>query len=95
MVDQFLQYVQSRQGKNISKNNHSLHRLRTTGEKAKKNLAFSSQASIGIDSLFDGIIFKAIITRDRFEDLCMSYFERCVKLYEKVLRSDLLMKLFL
>ncbi|KAI3518757.1 hypothetical protein L1887_07569 [Cichorium endivia] len=37
----------------------------------------SSQTTIEVDSLFEGIDFYATITRARFEELCMEMLERC------------------
>ena len=41
----------------------------------------------GVFSLYEGIDFAAVITRARFEELCMDLFQRCMDPVEKVLRD--------
>jgi Hsp70 protein len=45
-----------------------------------------SQASIEIDSLYEGVDFYSSITRARFEELCMPLFRKCMEPVEKVLK---------
>ena len=49
--------------------------------------ALPAQASIEIDSLYEGIDFYSSITRARFEELCMDLFRKCMDPVEKVLRD--------
>ena len=51
-----------------------MRRLRTACERAKRTLSSSTQTSIEIDSLFDGVDFFSSITRARFEELNMDLF---------------------
>ena len=44
------------------------------------------QASIEIDSLYEGVDFYSSITRARFEELCMPLFRKCMEPVEKVLK---------
>jgi L1 cell adhesion molecule like protein len=53
----------------ITGNKRAIRRLRTACERAKRTLSSSTQASIEIDSLFEGIDFYTSITRARFEEL--------------------------
>ena len=50
-----------------------------------------SQASIEIDSLYEGVDFYSSITRARFEELCMPLFRKCMEPVEKVLKVKLLL----
>merc|ERR1719411_433118 len=61
--------------KDISQNRRAVRRLRTACERAKRTLSSSTQASIEIDSLFEGIDFYTTITRARFEELCADLFK--------------------
>merc|ERR1719327_460987 len=70
-----------------SGNKRALHRLRTACERAKRTLSSSAQASVEIDSLYEGVDFFTSITRARFEELCMDLFRSCMDLVEKVLRD--------
>ena len=70
--------------KDISSNPRALRRLRTSCERAKRTLSSSTQASIEIDSLYEGIDFYSSITRARFEELNMDLFRKCMEPVEKV-----------
>jgi L1 cell adhesion molecule like protein len=70
-----------------SGNKRALRRLRTACERAKRTLSSSAQASVEIDSLFEGVDFFTSITRARFEELCMDLFRSCMDPVEKVLRD--------
>lgn len=54
MVNYFVQQFKKKYNKDISKNAKALRRLRTACEKAKRILSSSTQATIEIDSLFEG-----------------------------------------
>jgi L1 cell adhesion molecule like protein len=71
----------------LSTNARALKRLRTTCERAKRTLSASTQASIEIDSLHEGIDFYTSITRARFEELCADLFRRTMEPVEKSLRD--------
>jgi len=64
-----------------------MRRLRTACERAKRQLSSSANASIEIDSLFEGVDFYSSITRARFEDLCADLFRGTLEPVEKVLRD--------
>jgi len=57
MVNHFVQEFNRQYKKDIAINKDALRRLRTACEQAKRTLSSSAQASIEIDSLFEGIIF--------------------------------------
>merc|ERR1712112_409408 len=63
-------------------------RLRTQCERAKRTLSASTQTTIEIDSLSDGIDFSCTLTRARFEELCMDYFRNSMGPVEKCLRDS-------
>ncbi|CAJ0948836.1 unnamed protein product [Ranitomeya imitator] len=67
--------------------NKALRRLRNTCERAKRTLSSSTQASIEIDSLYEGIDFYTSITRARFEELCSDLFRGTLEPVEKALRD--------
>jgi len=56
-------------------------------ERAKRTLSSSTQASIEIDSLYEGIDFYTQITRARFEELCADLFRGTLEPVEKSLRD--------
>ena len=61
--------------------------MRTACERAKRTLSSSAQASIEIDSLFEGIDFYTSITRARFEELNADLFRGTLEPVEKALRD--------
>ena len=92
LVDYFKEEFKRKFKKDISDNNRALRRLRTACERAKRTLSSATQANIEIDALYDGVDFNSIITRAKFEDMCMDYFRKCMEPVEKVLRDSKLSK---
>merc|ERR1712177_120532 len=87
MVDHFVNEFKRKHKKDISGNKRALRRLRTACERAKRTLSASAQASIEIDSLFEGIDFYTSITRARFEELCSDLFKGTLEPVEKAMRD--------
>jgi len=87
MVTHFVQEFKRKHKKDIQDNKRALRRLRTACERAKRTLSSSSQASIEIDSLFEGIDFYTSITRARFEELCADLFRGTLEPVEKSMRD--------
>lgn len=71
--------------KDLRNNPRSLRRLRTAAERAKRTLSSSTEATIEIDALFDGIDFYTKVTRARFEELCSDLFRGTLQPVEKAL----------
>jgi heat shock protein 1/8 len=92
MVDHFVNEFKRKHKKDISGNKRALRRLRTACERAKRTLSASAQASLEIDSLFEGIDFYTSITRARFEELCADLFKGTLEPVEKALRDSKLDK---
>uniref|UniRef100_UPI00398E8E91 heat shock 70 kDa protein 1-like n=1 Tax=Pristiophorus japonicus TaxID=55135 RepID=UPI00398E8E91 len=93
MVNHFIEEFKRKYKKNISQNKRAVRRLRTACERAKRTLSSSTQASIEIDSLFEGIDFYTSITRARFEELNSDLFRGTLEPVEKALRDAKLGKL--
>jgi len=87
MVQYFMEEFKRKYKKDMSKNQRAMRRLRTACERAKRALSSGTQATVEIDSLFEGVDFNSTITRARFEDLCGHYFRSCLEPVEKVLRD--------
>ena len=87
IVQYFMLEFKRKHKKDISTNPRSLRRLRTACEKAKRTLSSAAQASIEIESLFDGIDFVSSLTRAKFEDLNQDLFTKCMEPVEKVLKD--------
>lgn len=87
LVNHFINEFKRKTKKDISTNQRSLRRLRTACERAKRSLSSSAQASIEIDSLYEGVDFYTSITRARFEELCADLFRSTLDPVEKVLKD--------
>lgn len=87
MVNHFVQEFKRKHKKDITSNKRALRRLRTASERAKRTLSSSAQASIEIDSLFEGIDFYTSVTRARFEELNADLFRGTLEPVEKALRD--------
>lgn len=87
MVNHFLAEFKRKHKKDMASNARAVRRLRTACERAKRTLSSSSQASIEIDSLFEGIDFYTTITRARFEELNADLFRSTLEPVEKALRD--------
>lgn len=87
LLRHFSEEFKRKHKKDISGNPRALRRLRTACERAKRTLSSTTQTTIEIDSLYDGIDFYTTITRARFEELCMDLFRKCMEPVEKTIRD--------
>jgi heat shock protein 1/8 len=74
MVNYFVEEFQRKFKKDLKANARGIRRLRTACERAKRTLSSSTEASVEIDSLHEGIDFYSKISRARFEELCSDLF---------------------
>uniref|UniRef100_A0A672K4R4 Heat shock cognate 71 kDa protein n=1 Tax=Sinocyclocheilus grahami TaxID=75366 RepID=A0A672K4R4_SINGR len=87
MVNHFIAEFKRKFKKDITGNKRAVRRLRTACERAKRTLSSSTQASIEIDSLYEGADFYTSITRARFEELNADLFRGTLEPVEKSLRD--------
>ncbi|OXA55568.1 heat shock protein 68 [Folsomia candida] len=87
MVTHFCDEFKRKFKKDLNTNPRALRRLRTACERAKRTLSSSTEASIEIDSLQDGIDFYSKISRARFEELCMDMFRGTLEPVSKALND--------
>lgn len=73
--------------KDLRTNPRALRRLRTAAERAKRTLSSSTEATLEIDALFEGIDYYTRLTRARFEELCSDLFRATLEPVEKALRD--------
>ena len=85
MMEHFADEFKKKYRKDLRTSDRAMRRLRTACERAKRTLSTSTQATVEIDSLLDGMDFSSTMTRARFEDLNQDYFKQCMKEVEKVL----------
>jgi L1 cell adhesion molecule like protein len=79
-------------GVDIRDNPRAMRRLRTQCERAKRILSSSTQTNIEVDSLAESMDYNTIVTRAKFEELCLPYFKECIPPVEKVLKDSGLSK---
>ncbi|XP_046667818.1 heat shock protein 68-like [Homalodisca vitripennis] len=87
LVNYFSEEFKRKFKKELRGNARALRRLRTAAERAKRTLSSSTEASIEIDALFDGIDFYTKISRARFEELCADLFRSTLQPVEKALND--------
>jgi L1 cell adhesion molecule like protein len=87
LVDHFVAEFKRKHKKDMTSNKRSLRRLRTACERAKRTLSASTEASVEIDALFEGIDFYTKITRARFEELCADLFRATLEPVERALQD--------
>ncbi|XP_015122359.1 major heat shock 70 kDa protein Ab [Diachasma alloeum] len=85
LVEHLCKEFERKYRKNLKSNPRALRRLRTAAERAKRTLSSSTEASIEIDALFEGIDFYTKISRARFEELCADLFRATLEPVEKAL----------
>lgn len=87
MVEHFAQEFERKYKKNLRENVKAVRRLRTACERAKRTLSSSTEASIEIDALHEGIDFYSKLTRARFEELNSDLFRQTLGPVEKALKD--------
>lgn len=92
LVDHFTSEFKRKHKKDMTSNPRSMRRLRTACERLKRNLSSSTQSTIEIDSLYDGIDYFSSLTRARFEELCSDVFKRTMDPVDKVLQDGKIAK---
>ncbi|CAG0882060.1 unnamed protein product, partial [Cyprideis torosa] len=87
LVTHFISDIKRKYNKDISGNKRAVRRLRTACERAKRTLSSSTQASVEVDSLVDGVDYHTQLTRARFEELCADLFRSTIEPVDKALRD--------
>ncbi|KAF2902625.1 hypothetical protein ILUMI_03559 [Ignelater luminosus] len=85
LVNYFVEEFKRKYKKDIISNPRAIRRLRTAAERAKRTLSSSTEASLEIDALYDGIDFYTKISRARFEELNLDLFRSTLQPVEKAL----------
>ena len=85
LVEHCIEDFQRKFRRDMSGNARARRRLRSACERAKRALSLSRQASIEVDSLFEGCDYYTSISRAMFEEMNMEYFRRALGPVERVL----------
>ncbi|XP_039949862.1 heat shock protein 70-like [Bactrocera tryoni] len=87
LVNHLADEFQRKYKKDLRSNPRALRRLRTAAERAKRTLSSSTEATIEIDALYEGVDFYTKVSRARFEELCADLFRQTLDPVEKALND--------
>jgi endoplasmic reticulum chaperone BiP len=87
VIEYFVKLYKKKKGKDITKDNRAVQKLRREVEKAKRALSNAHSARIEIESFYEGDDFSETLTRARFEELNMDLFRSTLKPVQKVLED--------
>ncbi|XP_071701188.1 heat shock cognate 70 kDa protein-like [Rutidosis leptorrhynchoides] len=91
MVEHCVKEFERKSKLDLTGNERALGRLRFACEKAKRILSSTTQTSIDLECLHEGVDFSLRFTRAKFEELNNSFFKKCIETVENCL-SDVKMK---
>ncbi|GJW25587.1 luminal binding protein [Tanacetum coccineum] len=92
IMEYFIKLIKKKYGKDISKDNRALGKLRREAELAKRALSNQHQVRVEIESLFDGVDFSEPLTRARFEELNSDLFKKTMGPVKKAMEDANLKK---
>jgi L1 cell adhesion molecule like protein len=96
MVDYFMDEFKKKNAKVLKEdpmnNLRALLRLKTACERLKRTLSYSISGLIEIDAFHEGLDLNSNLTRNKFEDICLSLFRETLIPVEKVLLDAKLSK---
>ncbi|KAJ6376137.1 hypothetical protein OIU77_000994 [Salix suchowensis] len=87
IMEYYIKLIKKKHGKDVSKDNRALGKLRRECERAKRALSSQHQVRVEIESLFDGVDFSEPLTRARFEDLNNDLFRKTMGLVKKAMED--------
>jgi len=76
----------------IIENPKAYQRIKLACEKAKITLSTATKANVDIDNIIGEEDLNVVITRDKFEELCIDLFRKCLPLLESALKEAKLNK---
>lgn len=87
LMEHFINEFKKKHRKDIRDSRKSLRRLKLACEKCKITLSSTTQSSVELDSLYEGIDFSSTITRAKFEALVDDLNKKPLESIEKVIRD--------
>ncbi|PVG04284.1 heat shock protein 70 [Serendipita vermifera] len=87
VVEYLVHTYKQRTGRDLTRNEWAMSRLKREVERAKMALSSQSSASIELDALDDGNDFSYTLSRAKFEELNKELFEKTMKTVERVLQE--------
>ena len=87
IVDYLVTEFNKKNKVDLTNNKRAMRRIRTAAEKAKRILSATAQTSVEVDSVAEGLDMNILLTRAKYENLCMDIFQRTMDPVETVLRD--------
>ncbi|RRT33324.1 hypothetical protein B296_00057508 [Ensete ventricosum] len=87
IMEYFIKLIKKKHGKDISKDNRALGKLRREAERAKRALSNQHQVRVEIESLYEGLDFSEPLTRARFEELNNDLFRKTMGPVKKAMED--------
>ena len=87
LVEHCIKEFKEETGKDISKNQKAIRRLKSECEKIKKNLSTQDEVTLDLDALAEGEDFQITIARPEFQDMCKSLFDKTLPIVETALKD--------
>ncbi|GJW78481.1 heat shock cognate 70 kDa protein [Tanacetum coccineum] len=87
MVNHCVQEFKKIENKDVTEDAKAMIRLEVAYEKAMRDLTSTTQTSIEINSLYDGIDFSITFSRENFEELNANLFKECIEHVKNCLRD--------
>jgi len=92
IVDYLVKEFKNKTKHDVSDNKKAVKRLLSAAEKAKRTLSTTTSTNIEVDSLYEGLDFSCVLTRAKFESLCIDIFQRTMAPVDQVLKDSGLSK---
>merc|ERR1719331_530060 len=87
VMEYFIKLIKKKYGKDISKDNRALQKMRRECERAKRSLSSQHQVRVEIESLYDGVDLSEPLTRARFEELNADLFKKTMGPVKKAMED--------
>ncbi|CAL1392277.1 unnamed protein product [Linum trigynum] len=87
VMDYFVDLIKTKYKKDISEDRKALGKLRRECERVKRVLSSQTQARLEIDSLTEGMDLSEPLTRARFENLNLDFFERTLEVVKSTMED--------
>ncbi|KAE9123251.1 Heat shock protein [Phytophthora fragariae] len=92
LVDYCVAEFKKAHDRDLRSNPRAMLRLRKACERAKRALSISTETTVELEALYDGIDFHPTITRTQFKSLCADLFDRILWSLQQVLSDANLIK---
>ena len=87
LVNHVIEEFKKKHKVDLSENKKAVRRLRNVCERAKRTLSAATQTNVEVDAIHDGLDLNVLVTRAKFESLCMDIFKKTLQPVDVVLRD--------